>query len=197
MRVLLMVVLLLTACGEAPRGAGASRVVEGAGGRLAIGEARAYQRPGTVTDYAHSHGVFLVTHADMLVALTDRCVNPRHGGADDAGVRVTWDDTSGVFTCVVCGWTYDSNGLPQSGGGSERRTRSLARASLSPAGAVYEQPGTGAAGGSRPPSDDDTESLLDTELVVDPRFVFRQERQQWSAPGSYWALRAARAGSGN
>lgn len=68
-----------------------------------IGPASKYRQPGVYDDFVDSHGIYLVSAHDMLVALSAR--------STEADVRVRFDDVSGLFRCPSSGALYTSDGL--------------------------------------------------------------------------------------
>lgn len=96
------------------RGAYRVRVMNGPFG---VGRPRQYQKSGVYDRYRKSHGIWLVSNGEMLVALCAACPVDGNG--------TVYDSTSEQFTCPGDGSRFDSQGLYRGdqGGRSLERCR--------------------------------------------------------------------------
>jgi uncharacterized Zn-finger protein len=133
-----------------------SKVVSGS---FDIGKPDRYQAKRVYTQYADSHGVYLVSAHGMLVALAAECTNDDH---PEAWVR--FEDTAGIYRCGTCGARYTRDGLKI---GTSQTKVSLRRCRIRSSGHIYDP---------------------ETTLVVDPDKRFTQEDQEWSKHTSFFPL---------
>ncbi|MEM6458429.1 MAG: hypothetical protein AAF710_03450 [Planctomycetota bacterium] len=153
--------LALPGCGEpdAASAAGATLASRTVSHSFDIGVPRKYRVNRVYTEFAKSHGVYLVSGHGMLVALAAECTSTKH---DTTLVR--WEPEVGVFRCPKCGARYTRDGLNI---GDRQTRRPLERCRIRQSGKIFDR---------------------DTTLVVDPGKRFRQERQQWSKHTSFFPL---------
>ena len=133
-----------------------SRVVSGS---FDVGKIDPYRRNGVYTRYGESHGVYLVSAHEMLVAIAAQCTNPAHRPS-----AVRYDEVAAVFRCGVCGEKFTRDGLHI---GPDDVVPSLRRCRIRSSGQIYDP---------------------DTTLIVDPGKQFAQEDQEWSKHTSYFPL---------
>ena len=155
-----MLITLTPGCGEPAAAVASGMQSRLASGSFDIGEPDRYRRPRVYTGFGDSHGVYLVSGHDMLVALAGQCTNNDH--RRPAAVR--YDDVAGIFRCGVCAAKYTRDGLHI---GTAHTDRSLLRCRIRASGQIYDR---------------------QTTLLVDPDKRFAQEDQEWSRPTSYFPL---------
>ncbi|MEM1026697.1 MAG: hypothetical protein AAGJ38_01300 [Planctomycetota bacterium] len=184
-----MFALLLLAMGAALPGCGNANVAQADpafaarsenAGRFLIGTPDQYDRPGVYTRYARSHGIYLVSDHDMLVALADTCPNRTH----NRQIGVRWDPEAYIFTCPACGWKFTSDGLPIASG-TERADApgatnplALERCNIRNDGPLYD-PGTQLQVNANA-------GRMDDDGWPNNRLVF--EKNQWSRPGGMYVF---------
>ena len=151
--------LLLSGCGEPTSAVASGHAANVASGSFDVGRPAEYRRPGVYRGFADSHGVYLVSGHQMLVALAAECTNPEHRSAE-----VRWDEVAGVFRCATCDAKYTRDGLNR---GTSRARLALQRCRIRQSGQIYDPAST---------------------IIVDPGSRFVQERQEWSKSTSYFPL---------
>ncbi|MEM9914788.1 MAG: hypothetical protein AAF911_07500 [Planctomycetota bacterium] len=150
---------LPTGCGEPQSAVAATHRSNVTSGSFDIGLPQKYQRNGVYTQFAKSHGVYLVSGHRMLVALAAECTNERHSPS-----VVRWEPEVGIFRCPTCGAKFTRDGLNR---GTSQAERPLERCRIRASGKIYDR---------------------NTTLVVDPGKRFRQEEQEWSKHTSFFPL---------
>lgn len=149
-------------------------------GRFLIGTPDEYERPGVYTRFARSHGVFLVSDHDMLVALADTCPNRAH----QRQIGVRWDPEAFIFNCPACGWKFTSDGLPiasaaiRAGAPGSVAPLALERCNLRNDGPLYDR-GTQLQVNANA-------GRMDGQGYPSNRLVF--EKNQWSRPGGIYVF---------
>lgn len=151
--------LLSIGCGEPQSASGATHKPKVSSGSFDIGVPDKYRRPRVYSNFANSHGVYLVTGHGMIVALAAECTNDDHGPS-----LVRFDNVAGIYRCPTCSAKYTRDGLHI---GTSQTDLSLTRCRIRPSGKIYDR---------------------DTTLVVDPGKRFAQEDQQWSKHTSFYPL---------
>ncbi|MEO0514968.1 MAG: hypothetical protein AAF086_06700 [Planctomycetota bacterium] len=154
-----MLLLGSAGCGEPQAAVAGTHQANVASGSFDIGLPQKYQRNGVYTQFAKSHGVYLVSAHRMLVALAAECTNERHSLS-----AVRWEPEVGIFRCPTCGAKFTRDGLNR---GTSQAERPLERCRIRASGKIYDR---------------------DTTLVVDPGKRFRQEDQEWSKHTSFFPL---------
>ncbi len=156
---MLVIATGLPGCGEPASAVAAGMQSRVTSKSLDIGQPSQYERPRVYSTFGESHGVYLVSGHDMLVALAAECTNTAHRPA-----AVRFDSVSGIYRCSVCGAKYTRDGLHI---GTSQTDRSLERCRIRSSGQIYDP---------------------DTTLIVDPGKRFAQEDQEWSKHTSYFPL---------
>ena len=154
-----LLLLGLVGCGEPQAAVAAAHAPKVAEGSFDIGKPDQYRRNRVYTQYADSHGVYLVSGHKMLVALAAQCTNDDHRPA-----MVRYETEVGIYRCTICSAKYTRDGLNR---GTSQTDRPLERCRIRHSGKIYDR---------------------DTTLIVDPGKRFRQEDQEWSKHTSYFPL---------
>ncbi len=154
-----VVLLAMAGCGEPQAAVASTHQSNVASGSFDIGQPDQYRRNRVYTEFADSHGVYLVSAHRMLVALAAECTNDRHRPA-----VVRYEPEVGVFRCPTCSAKFTRDGLNR---GTSQAQRPLERCRIRASGKIYDR---------------------DTTLVVDPGKRFRQEDQEWSKHTSFFPL---------
>ncbi|MEM8739599.1 MAG: hypothetical protein AAGG38_14145 [Planctomycetota bacterium] len=149
----------LGGCGDPRTAVAATHQPQTARGSFDIGGPEQYQTNRVYTQYAKSHGVYLVSGHRMLVALAAECTNDEHRPS-----LVRWQPQVGVFRCPTCGAKFTRDGLNR---GTSQASRAMERCRIRHSGKIYDR---------------------DTTLIVDPGKRFRQEDQEWSKHTSFFPL---------
>ncbi|MEM9752831.1 MAG: hypothetical protein AAF916_05540 [Planctomycetota bacterium] len=174
--------LALPGCGQADvaRADPAFAARSETAGRFLIGTPDQYQRPGVYTRFARSHGIYLVSDHDMLVALADTCPNRAH--RRQIGVR--WNPEAYIFVCPACGWKFTSDGLPIATSAERAdapgavQPLALERCNIRNDGPLYD-PGTELQVNANA-------GRMDDDGWPNNRLVF--EKNQWSRPGGMYVF---------
>ncbi|MBB6430188.1 hypothetical protein [Algisphaera agarilytica] len=146
-------------CGDPQSAAAATHRSKVSSGSFDIGLPDKYRRNRVYTNFADSHGVYLVSGHKMLVALAAECTSDKHSTS-----VVRWEPEVGIFRCPICSAKYTRDGLNR---GKSQTSRPLERCRIRASGKIYDR---------------------DTTLVVDPGKRFRQEDQEWSKHTSFFPL---------
>lgn len=154
-----------TGCGEPQAAVAGTHQSNVASGSFDIGEPDQYRRNRVYTQFADSHGVYLVSAHNMLVALAAECTNDQHRPS-----VVRYQPQVGVFRCPTCSAKFTRDGLNR---GTSQAKRPLERCRIRASGKIYDR---------------------DTTLVVDPGKRFRQEDQEWSKHTSFFPITAVLEG---
>lgn len=154
-----LLLLGLIGCGEPQAAVASAQSPDISEGSFDIGVPDKYRKKRVYTQFANSHGVYLVADHGMLVALAAECTSDQHGPA-----KVRYETEVGVFRCVVCSAKFTRDGLNR---GKTQTDRPLERCRIRSSGKIYDR---------------------DSTLVVDPGKRFRQEDQEWSKHTSYFPV---------
>ncbi|MEL7087171.1 MAG: hypothetical protein AAGL98_01815 [Planctomycetota bacterium] len=154
-----LLMLGLIGCGEPQTAVASAHAPNTAKHSFDIGVPDKYRRKRVYTQFADSHGVYLVSDHGMLVALAAECTNDDHRPA-----RVRYQPEVGIYRCSVCGAKFTRDGLNR---GTSQAERPLERCRIRHSGKIYDR---------------------DTTLIVDPGKRFRQEDQEWSKHTSFFPL---------
>lgn len=151
--------LWTTGCGEPQAAVAGTHQANTATGSFDIGKPDQYRRNRVYTQYADSHGVYLISAHKMLVALAAECTSDKHRPS-----RVRYEPEVGIFRCPTCSAKFTRDGLTR---GTSQTDRPMERCRIRASGKIYDR---------------------DTTLVVDPGKRFRQEDQEWSKHTSFFPL---------
>lgn len=151
--------LTTTGCGEPQAAVAGTHQAKTATSSFDIGKPDQYRRNRVYTQFANSHGVYLVSAHRMLVALAAECTNDEHRPS-----LVRYEPQVGIFRCPTCSAKFTRDGLNR---GKSQTDRPMERCRIRASGKIYDR---------------------DTTLVVDPGKRFRQEDQQWSKHTSFFPL---------
>ncbi|MEM7626693.1 MAG: hypothetical protein AAF333_13950 [Planctomycetota bacterium] len=154
-----LLLLGLVGCGEPQSAVASAHAPRISKSSFDIGVPDKYRRKRVYTQFADSHGVYLVSNHGMLVALAAECTNDGHRPA-----RVRYQPEVGIYRCAVCGAKFTRDGLNR---GKSQTDRPLERCRIRHSGKIYDR---------------------DTTLIVDPGKRFRQEDQEWSKHTSFFPL---------
>lgn len=146
-------------CGDPEAAVAGTHRSHVADGSFDIGTPDRYRSNRVYTQYADSHGVYLVSAHGMLVALAAECTSDKHSPSE-----VRWEPEVGVFRCPTCSAKYTRDGLNR---GKSQSERALERCRVHASGKIYDR---------------------DTTVMVDPGKRFRQEDQEWSKHTSFFPL---------
>lgn len=146
-------------CGEPQAAVAATNGSNVSDASFDVGKPDQYRTNRVYTQYADSHGVYLVSAHRMLVALAAECTSDKHRAS-----AVRWEPEVGVFRCPTCSAKFTRDGLTR---GTSQTGRALERCRIRASGKIYDR---------------------DTSLIVDPGKRFRQEDQEWSKHTSFFPL---------
>lgn len=151
MSALLVAVWLVSGCSDANAGPKSPRDVRLPRKPFSVGSPEQYREPGVYDDFRDSHGVWIVSDGNNVVALAALCPEgdpklPRYEGCG-----TTFDTLSGRFRCSCDGSTFSREGLKPN---SSRAEDSMRRCRI---------------------------ELVNGQLVVSATRRYSQVRNQWSS----------------